>query len=92
MQEADLLNLFAIPLSESGINFLVSGSMASMLYGEPRVTHDIDLIVLLRRPDIPRLPALFPSANFYLRPQEVIAVECARESRGHFTSFTITLA
>jgi hypothetical protein len=37
----DLLNL----LNERRIPYLVSGSVASMYYGEPRLTHDVDLVV-----------------------------------------------
>jgi len=39
MPEPDLIELFARPLNDLGIRYLVSGSVAAMLYGEPRVTH-----------------------------------------------------
>jgi len=42
MLEPDLIELFARPLNQAGIRYFVSGSVAAMLYGEPRVTHDID--------------------------------------------------
>ena len=48
MPEPDLIQLFAQPLGQIGVRYLVSGSVASMLYGEPRVTHDIDFVVFLR--------------------------------------------
>ncbi|HEV8423245.1 MAG TPA: hypothetical protein VGQ40_07865, partial [Chthoniobacterales bacterium] len=60
MLEPDLIELFVRPLDELGIRYLVSGSVAAMLYGEPRVTHDIDLVVFLRHNDIARLPTAFP--------------------------------
>ena len=41
MPEPDLIELFAQPLNQSGIRYLVSGSVAAMLYGEPRVSHHI---------------------------------------------------
>jgi hypothetical protein len=82
--EADLLELFVHPLREAGINYLVSGSMAAMLYGEPRVTHDVDLLVLLKSEDIPQLSRMFPATDFYLPPPVVIAVEMTRERRGRF--------
>ena len=84
MPEADLLELFVHPLHEARIQYLVSGSMAAMFYGEPRVTHDVDLVVFLRPDDIPRLPLIFPEAEFYLPPALVIAAEMARDRRGHF--------
>ena len=62
----------------------ISGSVAAILYGEPRLTHDVDLVVFLRNEDIRRLQAAFPSPAFYVPPAEVIASEVAREQRGHF--------
>src|SRR5207245_3851957 len=59
-------------------------SVAAMLYGEPRVTHDVDLVVFLRLEQIARLPLLYPSPDFYVPPTDVIAIEVARERRGHF--------
>ncbi|MGZ8920059.1 MAG: hypothetical protein ACXW3L_03655 [Limisphaerales bacterium] len=61
MPEADLLQLFVYPLNEIGITYLVSGSMAAMLYGEPRVTHDVDLVVFLRADDLPQFPRTYAS-------------------------------
>jgi hypothetical protein len=55
-----------------------------MLYGEPRLTHDIDLVVLLRQHDIARLLEAYPAPEFYVPPAEVIAAEVAREQRGQF--------
>ena len=54
------------------------------IYGEPRLTHDVDLIVELNREPIARLPEVFPPTEFYCPPTEVIAEEVAREQRGHF--------
>lgn len=84
MPELDLIELFVQPLNQLGVRYLVSGSVAAMLYGEPRVTHDIDLIVFLRSNDLARLPEVYPAPAFYLPPADVIAIEVAREHRGHF--------
>jgi len=78
MLEPDLIELFVRPLDELGIRYLVSGSVAAMLYGEPRVTHDIDLVVFLRHNDIARLPTAFPPPEFYVPPPEVIGAETSR--------------
>jgi hypothetical protein len=83
--EPDLIELFAQPLNRAGIRYLVSGSVAAMLYGEPRVTHDIDFVVFLRVDDAPRLAAIFSSPEFYVPPAGVILQEVARERRGHFS-------
>src|SRR5713101_6764479 len=54
VSEPDLIQLFAQPLNRSGVRYLVSGSVAAMLYGEPRVTHDIDFVVFLRSEQVTR--------------------------------------
>ena len=84
MPEPDLIALFAEPLNGLGVRYLVSGSVAAMLYGEPRVTHDIDFVVVLRSDDVRRLAGAFPSPEFYVPPADVIAAELARDLRGHF--------
>jgi hypothetical protein len=84
MPEANLFLMFTRRLSTLGVPYMVSGSVAVIIYGEPRLTHDVDLIVVLDQEHISRLPGVFPPAEFYCPPTEVIAVEAAREQRGHF--------
>jgi hypothetical protein len=84
MPEANLFLMFTKRLNTLGVAYMVSGSVAVIIYGEPRLTHDVDLIVVLDREQIARLPEVFPPAEFYCPPTEVIAVEAAREQRGHF--------
>ena len=84
MPEADLLELFIAPLETTDIRYLVTGSVAATLYGEPRATHDIDLVVDLAADDEADLARVFPAEDFYLPPPEVIQVEARRERRGHF--------
>ncbi len=84
MPEANLFLMFTQRLNTLGVAYMVSGSVAVIIYGEPRLTHDVDLIVVLNREHIARLPEVFPPAEFYCPPTEVIAVEMAREQRGHF--------
>lgn len=84
MPEAELSLLFIRPLNKLGIRYIVSGSVAAILYGEPRMTHDVDFVVFLNEENIRRLAEVFPAPEFYLPPTEVIACEVAREQRGHF--------
>ena len=84
MPEAELSLLFVRPLNQLGIHYMVGGSVAAILYGEPRLTHDVDFIVHLGREDIARLQQVFPSPEFYTPPTETMVVEIARERRGHF--------
>jgi len=84
MPEPDLLELFVARLDEIGVSYLVTGSVAATLYGEPRATHDIDLVVDLSEARCDSLPRVFPAAEFYLPPPEVVRLENEREGRGHF--------
>ncbi|MCF7675607.1 MAG: hypothetical protein K9N23_20995 [Akkermansiaceae bacterium] len=80
----ELLEIFIKPLAHHGLDYLVTGSVAAMAYGEPRLTNDIDLILDIRGTDVAPLVAAFPAADFYLPPPEVIHCERIRPQRGHF--------
>ena len=84
MPEAELSLLFVRPLNQLGVRYMVGGSVAAILYGEPRLTHDVDFIVFLRHEEIAALRQAFPAPEFYVPPTEVIAAEIAREQKGHF--------
>ena len=84
MPEADLIRMFVQPLNGLSIRYMVSGSVAAMLYGEPRVTHDIDLVIFLRPKDIAQIPQAFPGPDFYTPPVDILGIELRREQRGHF--------
>ena len=83
MLEPDLIELFVRPLHQGGFKYIVSGSVAAMLYGEPRLTHDIDFVIFFRPTEIAMLSQIFPSSEFYLPLPETITTELNRE-RGHF--------
>ena len=76
--------IFTRKLNELGIRYMVSGSVAAIYYGEPRLTNDVDIILFLKRAEVARLPRVFPAEEFYCPPPEVIALEAARIQRGHF--------
>jgi len=58
MPEAELSLLFVRPLNRLGVRYIVSGSVAAILYGEPRMTHDVDFVVFLNHENIRRLPEM----------------------------------
>jgi hypothetical protein len=84
MQDPDLISLFVAPLEKAAVSYMITGSIASSIYGEPRNTLDIDLVVLLESNQILQLPGLFPEEEFYLPPADVISIESRREAHGHF--------
>lgn len=78
------IDLFVQPLEALGLPYMVTGSVASMIYGEPRLTLDVDIVLDLAAARAVDLLGAFPDSAFYRPPLEVVQVECAREARGHF--------
>ena len=66
MEPYDLLKHLVSVLESLGIKYLVTGSIASIFYGEPRFTNDIDVVAKLREEDIQKLLSFFPEEKFYL--------------------------
>jgi len=63
---------------------MVAGGVAAILYAEPRLTQDIDVVVALQARDAGHFANQFPETEFYCPPVEVIAQETARAAYGHF--------
>jgi len=75
---------FLDPLERLGLPYCITGSVAASVYGEPRLTADIDVVLLLRLNDIAALRAAFPENAYYVPPDETLRLELARSSRGMF--------
>jgi len=84
MPELDLIKVFTARLNAVDIGYFVTGAVACVIYGEPRLTHDIDLVLELRQPDASKIVEVFPIDEFYCPPIEVIQLESNRPFRGHF--------
>lgn len=84
MQEPNLFAIYTDILKKNKLEYFISGSVAAIVYGEPRLTHDIDLIISLNNNNITKFVDAFPSDLFYCPPKEVIKTEIKRTSRGHF--------
>lgn len=78
------IELFVAPLERLGVAYMVTGSIASTVYGEPRLTLDVDVVVELAAERASDFLAAFPEAEFYRPPLEVARVEASRDARGHF--------
>lgn len=81
MPDTDLIDLFVVPLNHAGFVYMVTGSVASMLYAEPRFTADVDVVVRVNAPE--ELRSAFSSPDYYCPPVDVVAVEMARPLHGH---------
>ncbi len=84
MEQANVFLIFTQPLEEANIRYMATGSVASMLYGIPRFTHDLDLVIELAGQQIEAIVHAFPLESFYAPPAEVMQVESHRPYRGHF--------
>jgi len=84
MTDASLITLFVRPLNQLRIPYMVTGGVASVVYGEPRFTRDIDLVLELRPRDVRRFAGAWSAADFYVPPVEVIEEESRRPAHGHF--------
>ncbi len=75
---------FVDPLERLGLPYCITGSVAASVYGEPRLTADIDVVLLMKARDILPLRSVFPEADYYVPPDETLRLEAARGSRGMF--------
>ena len=55
----DLVSLFVEPLNNLSVTYMVTGAVAAIVYGEPRLTNDIDLVIKLSDDDAKRLHDAF---------------------------------
>lgn len=83
--DPDLIRLFIRPLEELGLSYMITGGVASVVYGDPRFTRDIDIVLELGEADVDRLAAGFSGVAFYLPPGEALEEAVARPGGGHFS-------
>jgi len=81
MEQSDLLRKVAVTLDMLGVPYAVVGSTASTLYGDPRFTNDIDVVLDLQARGIESFCKEFPAPEYYLSRA---AVESAVRRRFQF--------
>ena len=73
MSQQELLIRVIQALDQAEIQYMITGSVASSLQGEPRSTHDIDLVILLEKSRVNKLiEALLPQKGFYLNQESIL--------------------
>jgi hypothetical protein len=65
MNELDILKLVASRLNDAEIDYMLSGSVALTFYGKPRMTRDIDIVIVIPPRAIDRFVKLF-ELDFYI--------------------------
>jgi len=84
MRERNLFQIFTTRLNRMGIRYMVTGAVAAIIYGEPRLTNDVDFVIELKPEDFAKFEQAFPADEFYCPDKETIKLEARRASRGHF--------
>lgn len=69
-------------LGNINLSYMITGAFACNYYGQPRLTHDLDLIVVISPADIPKIVTLFKQ-DFYI-DEEII-----KEALLHKTMFNL---
>lgn len=83
MEPIELLKQAATRLEQLGLPYLVTGSMGSIVYGEPRFTADIDIAVQASLQSLQQLATSFPMPEYYWNDSAIA------EAATRFTQFNV---
>ncbi len=78
MELYELLEHVVLTFERLQIPYLITGSVAAMAYGEPRLTNDIDLVAAIETKHIAAMVAAFPAPSFYLSDEAIRAAIAAQ--------------
>lgn len=81
-QGLNLFSQFTKPLYS--IPYAITGSVATIMYGEPRLTHDLDILLKLSESMIEHFISCFSEKHYYVPIPDVLVTEVNRSNRGHF--------
>lgn len=76
--DLDILRDISLRLEAAGIAFMLTGSVAMNQYAQPRMTRDIDIVVMLREGDAATIVKLF-EPDYYV-PAEAVSRAISRRS------------
>ena len=83
MEQPELLRYAFQALERLRVPYMLVGSLASTLYGEPRMTRDIDFVIDLTVLGVEALCAEFPSPEFY------VSLPAARQAAAQGGQFNV---
>ena len=83
MSQQELLKKVVETLDQIGIDYMMTGSVVSSLQGEPRSTHDIDVVIAIQETDIESLVGAFLPPTYYLDAESI------REAISHRSMFNL---
>jgi hypothetical protein len=79
MSQPELLKKVIEALDSTQTEYMVTGSIVSSLQGQPRSTHDIDLVVALKAGAIDGLLGAFPPPGFFLSRDSIVEAIQAKD-------------
>src|SRR2546430_5665946 len=82
MNEIDVVRDISRRFDQTGINYMLTGSMAMNYYAQPRMTRDIDIVIAITHKDVKRVGALF-------RPDYYVSEKNIRESLDQESIFNL---
>ena len=75
MDQRELL-IYSVDVAERiGIPYMIVGSIASGAYGEPRLTQNIDIVIVPSLDQVRELCAAFPNDDFYVSVEALRAAQ-----------------
>ncbi len=83
MSQQELLTALVHALEASGTPYMLTGSLASGLQGQPRSTHDVDVVIEIDPDELDSLLRHFPEPRFY------VSADAARQAARDRTMFNI---
>jgi len=73
MLQQQLLITVVEALNDTSVDYMLTGSVVSSMLGEPRSTHDIDIVIVtLKQASIKKLQEIFTEPRFYLDEASII--------------------
>ena len=81
MSQQELLKKIIQVLDQAEIPYMITGSIVSSLQGEPRSTHDIDILIAMQKSKAHRLLETLASSEFYWDKESILE---AVDQRGMF--------
>ena len=71
MDQSELIQYTVKCLEKLSIPYFITGSIASIAYGEPRFTNDIDIVADITKNHIDAFKNCYPEKNFYLEKESI---------------------
>ena len=72
MSQQELLRRVVQALADAGVEYMLTGSVASSLQGEPRSSHDIDVVVAIEQRPARELVEAFPPPDLYPNEESIV--------------------